>query len=79
MLSFIPLHFLCLTLYVKIGDWFGLETPIPEALTEYISFDVATGASILFILTSIYAASKFFLQLRKTGEIVFSIEKPNQF
>lgn len=76
LLSFIPLLYLCLTLYVKLGEWFGLETPIPEAIQQYVSFDVAAGASILFILTTIYAASKFFLQLKKTGEIAYGISKP---
>lgn len=76
LLSFIPLLYLCLTLYVNMGTWFGLETPIPAELEQYISFDVAAGASIFFVLTTIYSASKFFLQLKKTGEIAYGIEKP---
>ena len=30
----------------------------------------------MFILTTIYSASKFFTQLRKTGEIIYEIKKP---
>lgn len=76
ILSFIPLLYLCLSLYVKIGTKFNLELAIPSVIQNYISFDINAGVSILFILTTIYSASKFFTQLRKTGEIVYDIKKP---
>lgn len=76
ILSFIPLLYLCLSVYVNIGDYFHLELTIPEVILNYISFDLNAGVSILFILTTIYSASKFFTQLRKTGEIIYEIKKP---
>lgn len=75
ILSFIPLLYLCLSVYVKIGDYFHLEISIPEVILNYISFDLNAGVSILFILTTIYSASKFFTQLRKTGEIIYGVKK----
>lgn len=76
ILSFVPLLYLCLNLYVKIGTRFNLEIELPSVIQNYISFDLNAGVSIFFILTTIYSASKFFTQLRKTGEIVYDIKKP---
>lgn len=76
ILSFVPLLYLCLSLYVKIGNRFNLEIELPNVIENYISFDINAGVSIFFILTTIYSASKFFTQLRKTGEIVYDIKKP---
>lgn len=76
ILSFVPLLYLCLSLYVKIGTRFNLEIELPSVIQNYISFDINAGVSIFFILTTIYSASKFFTQLRKTGEIVYDIKKP---
>lgn len=75
ILSFIPLLYLCLLLYVKIGNTLKIELVIPEAIAKYLTFDLNSGISIFFILTTIYSASKFFTQLRKTGEIVYDIKK----
>lgn len=80
LLSFIPLLYLCLSLYIKIGTWISgileVATPIPEVIEQYVSFDVSMAASIFFILTTIYSASKFFMQLKKTGEILYGVTKP---
>lgn len=76
LLSAIPLLYLCISLYVNAGTLFGLETPIPEEIKDYISFDVSAGASIFFFITTIYSSSKFFLQLRKSSEIIYDIKEP---
>ena len=76
ILSFVPLLYLCVSLYVNICDWLNLSVTIPEVIQTYISFDVGASASIFFIITTIYSASKFFTQLRKTGEIVYNVKKP---
>lgn len=76
ILSFIPLLYLCISAYVKIGNWLNLEIALPSVIVNYISFDLNAGVSTLFILTTIYSASKFFTQLRKTGEIIYEIKKP---
>lgn len=75
ILSFIPLLYLCLSLYVNVGAWMHLETPIPSVIEDYISFDINAGASVIFFLTTLYSASKFFTQLKKTGEIAYDIKK----
>lgn len=76
ILSFIPLLYLGLTLYVKLGNIWHIETPLPEILKNYITFDINAGFSILFVLTTIYSSSALFLQLRRTGEIIYGVKKP---
>lgn len=76
ILSFVPILYLCLSLYVKIASKLNLELSIPSVIANYISFDLNASVSILFILTTIYSASKFFTQLKKAGEIVYDVKKP---
>lgn len=77
VLSFIPLLYLCLSLYIKLGSYLNIETPIPEVIKDYVTFDLNAGVSVLFLITTIYSASKFFTELKKTGEIIYGIKKSN--
>ena len=76
ILCFVPLLYLCLSLAIKLGQLWGIEVDIPNIISEYISFDINAGVSILFILVTIYSSSVLLNQLRKTGEIIYGLKKP---
>lgn len=78
VLCIIPLLYLSLSLYLRLGKVLHLETPLPEIISQVVDFDLHAGVSIFFLLTTIYSASSLFLHLRRTGEIIYGIKKPQK-
>lgn len=81
LLSIAPLM---LWLTLVIGD-FDLHAILPDNIFENISplidflkknaEGVASGAGVIFLLTSLYSSTNFFYHLRRSGEIIYESSK----
>ena len=76
LLTCVPILYITLFFYGQIANWLNLELAIPDWLKEYITFDLNVGVSIFFIFATIYSTTKFFVQTKKIGDIIYNVKEP---
>ena len=76
LLTCVPILYITLFFYGQIANAFHLELAIPEWLKEYITFDLNVGVSIFFIFATIFSTTKFFVQIKKIGDIIYGVKDP---
>lgn len=76
ILNCIPIAYVTLYFYDMIASKLNLELDFLNKVKEILSFDLSIGVSIFFIIATIYSASQLFVQIKKTGEIIYNVKKP---
>ena len=76
LLTCVPILYITLFFYGQIANTFHLELEIPEWLKDYITFDLNVGVSIFFIFATIFSTTKFFVQIKKIGDIIYGVKEP---
>lgn len=75
LLTCVPILYITLFFYGKIANAMNLELAIPDWLKDYITFDLNVGVSIFFIFATIYSTTKFFVQIKKIGDIIYGVKE----
>ena len=76
LLTCVPILYITLFFYGQIANAMKLDLAIPEWLKEYITFDLNVGVSIFFIFATIFSTTKFFVQIKKIGDIIYNVKEP---
>lgn len=76
LLTCVPILYITLFFYGQIANALNLELSVPDWLKEYITFDLNVGVSIFFIFATIYSTTKFFVQIKKIGDIIYGVKEP---
>lgn len=75
ILSSVPFFFLALYLFNFFARNIDFVSEINNV--SFLEFDFSSPISILFIITTLYSASKLFYHIRRTGEIIYDYKKNN--
>ena len=76
LLTCVPILYITLFFYGQIANALNLDLAIPDELKEYITFDLNVGVSIFFIFATIFSTTKFFVQIKKIGDIIYGVKEP---